>query len=310
LKHSSIIPTLYPEQIRSRYLKSGSGIDIAIGNFNLFFVQSVEGSCRHLRLPTPPHRNTAIECILLTEGTIIRSLGLNTFEVNKNCVFFLPAGQITTIESISTDAKGFYCHFDASVLIRKFIHLHLINEFDFLRSISDPVITLPAKTVLHLVQLFQRLLEENQKGNCEDLIQSYLFTILLEIKQHYHPGHSKSISPAGYLTDRFKELIAANYKTNQRVADYAAILNVTPNHLTKSVKTVTGKSPTQWIDGLIVLEAKVLLYQSRLTISEISQELGIEDPSYFGRMFRKYTGQTPRDFRRQVEGANNERHTG
>jgi AraC-like DNA-binding protein len=62
-----------------------------------------------------------------------------------------------------------------------------------------------------------------------------------------------------------------------------------------------GKSPTQWIDELIVLEAKVLLYQSRLTISEVSYELGIEDPSYFGRMFKKYTGQTPTDFRKLVE---------
>jgi len=71
--------------------------------------------------------------------------------------------------------------------------------------------------------------------------------------------------------------------------------------LTKSVKAVTGKSPTQWIDELIVLEAKVLLYQSHLTISEISYELGIEDSSCFGRMFKKYTGLTPGDFRRQSE---------
>ena len=202
---------------------------------------------------------------------------------------------------ISENAKGFYCHFDASVLIKKFINLHLINEFEFFRAISDPIIELPKKTVLNLVQLFNRIIEQSQKDNSEDLIQSYLFTILLEIKQHYQTYTSKNISPANYLTDRFKELISTNYKTNQLVADYATILNVSPNHLTKSVKTITGKSPTQWVDELIVLEAKVLLYQSRLTISEISFELGIEDPSYFGRMFKKYTGQTPTDFRKQLE---------
>jgi AraC family transcriptional regulator, transcriptional activator of pobA len=128
-----------------------------------------------------------------------------------------------------------------------------------------------------------------------------LFTILLEIKQHYQAKTYKTISPSIYLTDRFKELITGNYKTNQSVADYATILNVTPNHLAKSVKAVTGKPPTQWIDELIVLEAKVLLYQSHLTISDISYELGIDDPSYFGRMFKKYTRLTPTDFRKQVE---------
>lgn len=295
------IPTLYPEQFKNRYFRTDSEIDLSVPHFNFFFVRSIESTCQYLRLPTPPHRSTANECILLTEGTIKRSLGLDSFEVNKNSVFFLPANQITTIDYISENAKGFYCHFDSSVLIKKFINLHLINEFEFLRNVSNPVIELTKKTVVNLTKLFNRIVEENQKGNNEDLIQSYLFTILLEIKQHYQTETSKSISPAIYLTDRFKELIAANYKTNQSVADYAVILNVSPNHLTKSVKSVTGKSPTQWIDELIVLEAKVLLYQSRLTISEVSYELGIEDPSYFGRMFKKYTGLTPTDFRRQSE---------
>ena len=301
MKKSNILPTLYPEQFKSKYFRTDSRIDFSIPNFNLFFVQSVEDNCSILKLPTPPYRNTAHECIFLTEGTIKRSLGLDSFEVNKNSVFLLPAGQITTVESISKNVKGFYCHFDASVLIKKFINLHLINEFHFLRNISNPVIELPKKTVTNLIQLFNRIAEESQKGSSEDLIQSYLFTILLEIKQHYQSDTSKNISPANYLTDRFKEPIATNYKTNQFVADYATILNVTPNHLTKSVKSITGKSPTQWIDELIVLEAKVLLYQSYLTISEISFELGIEDPSYFGRMFKKYTGNTPTDFRKQIE---------
>lgn len=139
------IPTFYPEQFKSNYFRANSGIDLSSPNFNFFFVRSIESTCQFLRLPTQPHRSTANECILLTEGTIRRSLGLDSFEVNKNSVFFLPANQITTIDYISENAKGFYCHFDASVLIKKFINLHLINEFEFLRSVSNPVIELTKK---------------------------------------------------------------------------------------------------------------------------------------------------------------------
>lgn len=301
LERRMIIPTLHPEQFKNKYVGTNSRMDLSVSNFNFFFVRSVESTCQFLRLPTPPHRNTANECILLTEGTIKRSVGIDSFEITKDSVFFLPANQITTIDNISENAKGFYCHFDASVLIKKFINLHLINEFEFLRSVSNPVIELTKKTVANLTQLFNRIVEENQKGNNGDLIQSYLFTILLEIKQHYQTETYKNISPTIYLTDRFKELVNTNYKTNKAVADYATILNVSPNHLTKTVKEVTGKSPVQWISELIILEAKILLYQSRLTISEISYELGIDDPSYFGRMFKKYTEQTPTDFRKQLE---------
>ena len=270
-------------------------------NFNLFTVQNVEGTCQFSKLPTPPYRNTANECILLTNGSITRSLGLDSFKVNKNSVFFLPAGQITTVESASADAKGFYCHFDASVLIKKFINLHLMNEFSFLRTVINPVIELPKSVVSNLSFLFRRLSDEHQKNNNEDLIQSYLLTILLEIKPHFQTRHTQEISPAIYLTDRFKELIAANYKTNAFVSHYAEILNVSPNHLTKSVTAITGKTPTQLIDELLMLEAKVLLYQSQLSISEISYELGINDPSYFGRMFKKYTDKTPSEFRKQFD---------
>lgn len=301
MKSKTIIDTISPEQLKNKYFKADNGMDFSKPNFSLFFAQTVEGTCKFLNLPTPPHRNTAHELILLTKGSIKRTMGIDKFEVLEGNVFFLPASQITTIETISENAKGFYCHFDASMLIRKFINLHLINEFDFLRTVSNPVISLPRKTVSILIQLFNRIVEENQNGNNQDLIQSYLLTILLEIKRHYEPKKIKNISPANYLTDRFKDLITTNFKENHLVADYAEILNVTPNHLNKSVKSVTGKSPTLWINELMMLEAKVLLYQSRLSISEIAYELGLEDPSYFGRMFKKHVGSTPSNFRKKME---------
>jgi AraC-like DNA-binding protein len=85
------------------------------------------------------------------------------------------------------------------------------------------------------------------------------------------------------------------------VAEYAALLHISPNHLNKSVKAATGKSPSRWIDEAIVLEAKVLLYQSQYTIGDIATELGLEDPSYFSRLFKKYEGITPQAFRSRIE---------
>ncbi len=303
LETNASIPALYPELFKSRYFRRESGIGFSPLNFNLFTIQRVEGTCQFLNLPTPPHRNTANECILLTDGSIVRRLGLDAFNVNKNSVFFLPAGQITTIESISSDAKGFYCHFDAALLVKKFVNLHFINEFSFLRVVTNPVIDLPAKVVSNLSLLFRRLSEEYRKSNSEDLIQSYLLTILLEIKSYFQTSAIRQISPAMYLTDRFKELITSQCKRYSRISHYAEILNVSPNHLAKSVTAITGKPPSRWIDELLVLEAKVLLYQSQRSISEISYELGIDDPSYFGRMFKKYTGKTPSAFRKQFYNA-------
>jgi len=79
------------------------------------------------------------------------------------------------------------------------------------------------------------------------------------------------------------------------------MLHISPNHLNKAVKAATGKSPSVWIDEAIVLEAKVLLYQSQYAISDVAGELGLHDPSYFSRLFKKYEGITPQNFRARIE---------
>lgn len=231
---------------------------------------------------------------------MVRSLGLEKFTVKSGDVFILPAGQISTFESASDSLKGYYCHFSTSFLVRKYFSSALLKDLEFLTSAGTPVISLPKKGVNNLVQIFKRMETELFNPNTEDLLQSYLLTLLIELKQHYKPQEIRNISPSQYLTDRFKELIAQNYKSNMRVSEYAEILNVTPNHLNKTVKNSTGKSSKNWIDELILIEAKVLLHQTSLSISEVSYELGIEDPSYFGRMFKKYENKTPSEYRKLI----------
>ncbi len=84
---------------------------------------------------------------------------------------------------------------------------------------------------------------------------------------------------------------------NRSVNHYANQLNVSPNHLNKVIKSRTRKSPSVWIDERVVLEAKVLLFQSGLTVAQIADEMGFSDQSTFGKLFRKYAGVSPTDFR-------------
>lgn len=95
-----------------------------------------------------------------------------------------------------------------------------------------------------------------------------------------------------YDTNAFRE----KYIEPQQV-----LMHVSPNHLNKAVKAATAKSPTKWIDEAIVLESKVLLYQSHRSISDIAAEVGLQDPSYFARLFKKYEGITPQTFRKRIE---------
>lgn len=90
-------------------------------------------------------------------------------------------------------------------------------------------------------------------------------------------------------------------RKNLKVADFAKMMNVSPNHLNKSVKTITAKSVSQLIDDVKLIEIKYLLYQSNLSIREISYEMGYLDPSYFTRFFKRRTGMSPAEFRQLIE---------
>ncbi len=87
------------------------------------------------------------------------------------------------------------------------------------------------------------------------------------------------------------------YITKKTVKEYAELMHITPNHLTDTVKDVTGKTPKSFITERILLEAKNLLSYTYYDIAEIAYLLGFYNPSHFGRFFKKFEGFTPKDFR-------------
>lgn len=98
----------------------------------------------------------------------------------------------------------------------------------------------------------------------------------------------------------FQKLIDQNYKEKKLTKDYAALLYVTPNHLNALSKDVTGRSAGELIRDRILLEAKRLLINAKMTVSEIAAELDFIDNSYFTKFFKKYEGVTPEAFRKQI----------
>jgi len=82
--------------------------------------------------------------------------------------------------------------------------------------------------------------------------------------------------------------------------DYAGIIGVTANHLTQTVKVLTGKTSLQIIKAKQLLEIKRLLVHTSLNVSEIANQLNFEDQSYFSKFFKRETGLTPLQYRNEA----------
>ena len=99
------------------------------------------------------------------------------------------------------------------------------------------------------------------------------------------------------LVKRFFHLVEENHQKNLSMSDYSGMIGVTPNHLTQTVKLLTGKTSSQIIKAKQLLEIKRLLVHTNLSVSEIANQLNFEDQSYFTKFFKRETGFTPIQFR-------------
>ncbi len=99
------------------------------------------------------------------------------------------------------------------------------------------------------------------------------------------------------IVQNFLALLEENFRALHSVANYAERLSITPPHLTRSCRHVTGKSTLALIQDRIILEAKRSLVYSRMPISEIAYSLGFDDPAHFSKFFQRSTAVRPSRFR-------------
>jgi AraC-like DNA-binding protein len=81
--------------------------------------------------------------------------------------------------------------------------------------------------------------------------------------------------------------------------DVARDLGMTPGHLTTIVRRRTGRTVQDWIIERRMAEARKLLADSELPVQEVARRVGISDPGYFSRLFRRTHGTSPRGWRDQ-----------
>jgi AraC family transcriptional regulator, transcriptional activator of pobA len=152
-----------------------------------------------------------------------------------------------------------------------------------------------------LRELFAQLAREFQgrrSGRAEAL---HAHAILLGLWFMRHEGAASAIAPRQALADtlvqRFRSLVESHFREHWPVRDYAAALGVTPDHLSRCCRAVTGLGALDLMHERLVLEARRLLAYTPAAVHEIAHQLGFDDPGYFSRLFTKRAGQSPSAYR-------------
>jgi AraC family transcriptional activator of pobA len=243
--------------------------------------------------------------ILLTSGEVVENIGHQRYHFGPKSMYFIAENQIHSIKSWSEDLNGIVCMFDADYFLLCIKHQIKLNQFPFFQLDKVPFVNLSEREAQMMQHLFWKLnLEKCQKKTFNDdlLVRMFLNIILLEAERIYNDNRIEqtfNLSRKEQLVAQFQFLVNRHFLEKKQVTQYAGMLHVHPHYLNDVVKEVSGFSASHFVHKQLIQEAKSRLLQTNSTVSVIASELNFEDDSYFGRFFKKLTGVSPLQFRKQ-----------
>lgn len=251
------------------------------------------------------HRHGYYHLLWMSQAQGQHVLDFESFEVRPHSVFFISPGQVHAWTS-SVPTAGYVLNFSVEFFQQMFPRADEVAGLPFFQfTNAAPVLYLTPDqhAALHpLLQDMEREFGSDLPGQ-QDVVRSLLLILLTRLGRLHPPRDVDLARPKSYaLAQRFKLLVDRHYLAWPSLRDYAQALLVTESRLNVAVKSATGKTASQLINERTVLEAKRLLTQSELAISEIAYRLNFDDPAYFSRFFKKHAKATPGDFKKAFAG--------
>ena len=251
-----------------------------------------------------PHRHDFYEVLYLSGGSGYHIIDSNKYKIEPPCIFFMTPGQTHKLE-LSHDIDGYIFLFSRDFYLLNQSNKNKLLGFPFFHSVNrqnPPLSVVTVNDNVFIKNLFERgCLEVKNSNDNEEIIRSLLDLILLTCNRLYPNEKGVVLNNKGHiLVKKFLQLIEENYQKNLKVNDYASVLAITANHLTQLVKQITGKTTIEILQEKNILEIKRLLLYTNLSVTEIASQMNFADQSYFTKYFKKCTGQTPLDFRKEM----------
>ena len=270
------------------------------------FISIGEYKARYQPQVHQPHTHRYYLLMFITQGSGSHFIDFKEYPIAPDALYCIAPGQVHHLHW-SEDVAGydvlfeehFYCsgnEADALPLPPPFFRSGLVR----------PHLPLAREAADFTAGLFQRLGQE-YRGDFSGkwaVIRSLLHLLLGKLESVAGanlPASLPKISRQVKLAGEFKQLVEAHYAQHKNVPFYAGRLFVSSNHLTETVRAVTGETPLELIRRRTLLEAKRRLLARKESIKELAFGLGYESSAYFIRLFKQETGFTPAAFREKVK---------
>ncbi|MBC9911783.1 helix-turn-helix domain-containing protein [Chitinophaga varians] len=293
-EHGGIIKQA--EFIRSTGLEDPLGIGLFVStDINMIAYDHVKSN----------FRSDFTSILLIQQGKMQGNLDRKVYQLEANDLLLIPPQ--TMKKSVAVDKSCIISglNFTLDFLVEIGLPATKMELYDYFTSKYSPHWKLSpsdARLMLtHFRQVAARIedMKAKQPFAKEKLQHTFLLFLyeLAALSTKYTELINPAVSRKESLVIRFTNLVQVHFKYQRNVQQYAEQLFVTAKYLTETVKEFTGKSAGEVIDDYVVLEAKMLLDNPKLSVAEIAEILHFSDQSFFGKYFKRHTGYSPKAFR-------------
>lgn len=138
-----------------------------------------------------------------------------------------------------------------------------------------------------------RIEQCNSVTACMNLQQEMIHKYCLLVKNHSMKGYSLLVQK---VITRIDSDLTADLSLNA----LSSLLNVNASYLSGLFKKETGSTLTDYVNRKRIGHGILLLNATALQVQTVAQYCGIPDVNYFAKLFKKYIGKTPKEYREAV----------
>ena len=248
-----------------------------------------------------PHQHDYEELLVGMEGALDHFIDFESEEINAPFISFVTKGKLHRVVPKLKDGK---CNIWVLRFKSEFIPETTFQLYSYYHG--------HANVKMKLTGCFTRIPDMCEMIYNETLppepdyaviqhLLSALFSMIETERRKLYP-ESEVVEKTQNTTFRnFLEILEENFRRPEGVEFYAEKLFMTSRNLNLICQNILNQSVSEIIETRKLIEAKNLLITSDKTIAEIGFELGYQEKSYFTRVFKKKSGQTPTEFRNMMK---------
>lgn len=224
-------------------------------------------------------------------------------------VIVISPNSVYKLKSFTDDLKVFVLSINRQALHTKINFNFSLSELYQIVNMERRgiIVSVEQKEFTNLIDLSQQLYDylntEEQIAFKNEIIMSLLSVIIYITANSLIESKNSKVKNGNSRKEeimlQFFRLANIHFKEEKELKFYADALSISVKYLSICVKEITNTAPSVFLADLLVNESKILLLNTSDTISMIADKVGFSDQYAFGKFFKKHTGLSPKNYRKE-----------